>query len=137
MKSVATSVSKWVSGMNGAGAAYTAGVQAVSVPPVQKAAANQAGYISRVTERAPVWAANVAAVPLGTWQQAAITKGAPRLGSGASAAQAKFTTIMTSLLQFEANAVGQLPPRGPKGSNDQRMLQFSQIMKTYTKPVGA
>jgi hypothetical protein len=44
---------------------------------------------------------------------------------------------MTSLLQFEANAVQQLPPRGPKGSNDQRMLQFSQIMKTYTKPVGA
>jgi hypothetical protein len=131
------SAQKWATNLGAAVTAYTNGVNAVTVPPGQKAAAAQATYIARVTEKAPIWAANVAAVPLGTWQQAAITKGAPRLASGASAAQPKFTTFLTALMQFESNGLGQLPPRSPSGNNDARMIQWSNYMKTFKKPTGS
>jgi hypothetical protein len=128
---------KWASNLGAATAAYTAGVQGVTVAPGQKAAAAQASYIARVTEKAPVWAANVAAVGLGEWQTAAVQKGAPRLASGATAAQPKFTTFLQALLTYEANQLGSLPPRGPKGSNDQRMIAWSHAMQQFKKPVGS
>jgi hypothetical protein len=127
---------KWATAMSGAQAAYTAGVQAVTVPPGQKAAANVQNYIAGVQNKAQEWATNVAAVSLNEWQTQATQKGAPRLGSGATAAQPKFQTFMTALLQFEANALGTLPPRGPKGSNDQRMIAWSHAMQSFKKPAG-
>ena len=128
---------KWATAMSGAGTAYSAGVNAVTVAPGAKAAAAVNNYTAGVANNAQKWAQNVNAVTLNEWQTAATTKGAPRLASGAQAAQPKFTTFMTALLQFEANAINQLPPRGPKGTNDQRMLQWSQIMQTFKKPAGS
>ena len=138
MKTDATAIAqKWASNLGAATASYTAGINAVTVAPGQKAAAAQASYVARVTEKAPVWAANVAAVGLGEWQNAARTKGAPRLASGATAAQGKFGTFMQALLTFESGQLGSLPPRGPKGSNDQRMLAWSHAMQQFKKPVGS
>ena len=137
MKTNATAAAqKWASAMAGASASYTAGVQAVTVAPGQKAAASQANYLAGVQNKVGEWAANVAAVGLGEWQNAAVNKGAPRLGSGATAAQGKFTTFLQALLQYEQNQLGALPPRGPKGSNDQRMIAWSHAMQQFKKPAG-
>ena len=127
---------KWATNLGGATQAYTQGIQAVTVPPGQKAAANIQNYIQGVTNKAQEWATNVAAVSLNEWQTAAVNKGAPRLASGATAAQPKFQVFLQSLLQYEANLVGTLPARGPKGSNDQRMLAWSHGMQQFTKPAG-
>ena len=138
MKTNATAAAqKWATNLGGAVNAYTQGVQGVTVAPGQKAAAAQATYIARVTEKAPIWAANVAAVGLGEWQQAAVSKGAPRLASGAAAAQPKFTTFLNALMQYEANGLGSLPPRSASGNNDQRMLAWSNYMKNFKKPAGS
>ena len=127
---------KWATNLGGAVTAYTAGVQGVTVAPGQKAAAAQATYVARVTERAGVWANNTAAVSLTEWQQATVNKGAPRLATGATAAQTKFQTFMTALLQYESNGLGSLPPRGSLQQNQARMLAWSNYMAGFTKPAG-
>lgn len=137
MKTDATAAAqKWATAMGAAGPAYTAGVQRVTTAPGQAAARQQAVYIARVTERAPVWATNVAAVSLGAWQTAAVNKGATRLGSGATAAQPKFLAFMQALLSYEANGLTQLPARGDFGANQQRMINWSNYMHSFTKPTG-
>ena len=63
MKNNATAAAqKWASAMAGASASYTAGVQAVTVAPGQKAAAAQANYLAGVQNKVGEWATNVAAV---------------------------------------------------------------------------
>jgi len=127
---------KWATNLSGATQSYTAGVQSVTVAPGQKAAAQQAVYVQRVQERATVWATNVAAVSLQTWQNDTVTKGAPRLASGATAAQPKFQTFLTALLAYEANGLGSLPPRGNLAQNQARMMAWSNYMSNFTKPAG-
>lgn len=128
---------KWATNLGGATQAYTAGIQAVTVAPGQKAAAAQAQYIARVQERAPIWAQNVAAVGLQQWQQDTVQKGAPRLASGAQTAQPKFQTFLTALLTYEQNGLGTLPPRGTLAANQQRMIAWSNYMAAFKKPAGA
>ena len=127
---------KWATAMGQATPAYTAGVQSVTVAPGAKAAAQQAVYIARVTEKAPVWARNVAAVPLQTWINDTVTKGAPRLATGAAAAQPKVQAFMTALLPFEQNLLGTLPPRGNIAQNQARMNAWFTGMQSFTRPTG-
>ena len=131
-----TAAQKWATAMGAATPAYTAGVQAVTVAPGQKAAAQQAVYIARVTEKAPIWAQNVAAVPLQTWINDTVTKGAPRLATGAATAQPKVQAFMTALLPFEANLLGTLPPRGTIAQNQARMNAWFTGMQAFQKPAG-
>lgn len=138
MKTNAAAIAqKWATAMGGATQAYTTGVQAVTVPPGQKAAAAQATYVARVQEKAPIWAANVAAVSLQTWQQDTVNKGAPRLASGAQAAQTKFQTFMTALLQYESAGLGSLGARGTLAQNQARMITWSNYMANFKKPAGS
>jgi hypothetical protein len=127
---------KWANAMAQATPAYTAGVQAVTTAPGQLAAAQQATYIARVTEKAPIWAQNVAAVGLQSWMNSTVTKGAPRLASGAAAAQPKVTAFMTALLPFEQNLLGTLPPRGNTAQNQARMNAWFTGMQAFKKPAG-
>lgn len=132
----AAAAQKWATAMQGAGTAYTAGVNRVTTAPGQSAARQVQQYINQVAARAQVWAQNVAAVSLQEWQQAAINKGAPRLGTGAQAAQSKFQTFMQALLAYEANGLGSLPARGDFAANQQRMIAWSTYMHNFTKPAG-
>ena len=127
---------KWATAMGQATPAYTAGVQAVTVAPGQLAASQQAAYIARVTEKAPIWAQNVAAVPLQTWINDTVTKGAPRLATGAAAAQPKVQAFMQALLPFEANLLATLPPRGTTAQNQARMNAWFAGMQSFQKPPG-
>ena len=123
-----TAAQAWVTGMQSAGPKYIAGVDAVKVAPGQMAAA-----------AAPLWAANVAAaqskfatnsakVSLPAWQAAAANTGAPRLGTGATAAQPKFTAFMTAFLPALTNIVNGLPARGSYEANKQRFIAYSDAL---------
>src|SRR5487761_732602 len=72
------------------------------------------------------WAARTAAVPLSTWQQDTISKGIPRIATGAQAAVPKFTAVMTSLLPYITSQVNALPARGTLDQNIARMTAFVQ-----------
>ena len=112
----------WVTGMTGASAKYTAGVQSVRVAPGQAAAAASQLWATNVANARQKFASNVAKVSLSAWQEAAATKGAPRLASGAQAAQAKYLAFQSNFLPKLASIVGSLPARG---TFDQNMARFA------------
>ncbi len=102
----------WANNLGAATTKITQGVNAVTVAPGQAAARQKATYIANVTARADTWAANTAAVTLPSWQSATLTKGIPRIATGAQAAQPKMVTVLNKLLPAISQAVAQLPPRG-------------------------
>lgn len=83
------STDRWLRRMQASGQDYIEGIQSVTVAPGQAAAANHAGYTNGVAANVQKWRNNVAAVTREEWVQAAVTKGAPRLASGAAAAVPK------------------------------------------------
>lgn len=128
LKSAAQATSNWVASMQNVTQKVTQGVQAVTQAPGIAAAAQQSAYLAGVQQSAGKWATNVAAVPLASWQQSMVSKGAPRMASGATAAQGKMQSAMTRVMGMIQNAISGLPARGPRGSNQGRMTQFSDAM---------
>lgn len=118
----------WASRLGGATQAYTDGVNGVKVAPGQLAAAASDRYMAGVQAGLPRFKANSAAVTLPQWQQAAISKGANRLGSGATAAQPKMEQVFAKLFPAIRNAVGALPQRGDINQNIERSRQFALAM---------
>lgn len=118
----------WVTGMSGATTKYTNGVNAVKVAPGQLASAKASFWSSQVANAQQKFATNVAKVTLSQWQQSAVTKGAPRLASGAQAAQPKFAAFMTSFLPTLTNIVQGLPAGGTFEQNMQRSMAYAQAL---------
>ena len=118
----------WVTGMQGAGTKYTAGVNAVKVAPGQIAAARADLWAQQVANAKSKFAANVAKVSLSQWQEAAATKGAARLGTGASAAQPKFAAFMSNFIPKLSTIVAGLPQRGTYEQNKQRFLAYADAL---------
>lgn len=116
---------QWASRLGAATQAYTDGVNGVTIPPGQAAAAAGDRWLANTTAALPRFKANSAAVQLPTWQQAAISKGAPRLASGASAAQSKMEQVFAKLFPAINSAVKSLPPRGTIDQNVERSRQFA------------
>lgn len=118
----------WANNLAGAQARMQAGAQAVTTPPGQAAAAQQAVWLANVTASANRWAANVAAVTTQQWQTAYITKGLPRVASGAQAAQANFATVLGRIIAAEKTIVPGLPARGNIDANIARSAAFARAM---------
>jgi hypothetical protein len=124
----ADAASAWVTGMSGATTKYTAGINAVKVSPGQLAAAASQRWAQNVAAAQPKFAANVAKVTLPAWQAAAINKGAPRLASGAQAAQPKFQAFMQSFIPQLTNVVNGLPAGGTFEANMQRSMAYASAL---------
>lgn len=122
----------WAQGLAGATTKITAGVNAVTVAPGQAAARQKAAYVNGVNAQQDKWATKVAAVTVQSWQQSTVTKGIPRIATGAAAAQPKFATFMGQLLPYIQRQVQSLPPRGNLQQNIARMTQFVQGMSQFS-----
>lgn len=131
-KDPAASAQKWANNLGAAGPAIAAGVQGVTVAPGQAAARQKDAYVQNVQAAAGKWATNVAAVPLGDWQNAMLNKGVPRIQSGATAAQPKFQNFLTALMPAIESARAGLPPRGNLQQNMARMNQFVTAMSKFS-----
>lgn len=118
----------WATRLAGATQAYTDGVNSVTIAPGQLAAAAKDRWLANTTSAANRYAANSAAVGLPAWQQQAITKGAPRLASGASAAQSKVEATFAKLFPAIQQAVNSLPARGTIDQNIERSAAFARAM---------
>lgn len=132
-QSPAEIAARWKSGLSAAGARMTSGVQSVSVAPGQVAARNKAGYVQGVMDSQDKWATNVARVSLSEWQQAMITKGVPRLATGAAAAESDFADFMTKLLPFQQSLVNTLPARGGLEQNIARSAAYIRGMAGFSR----
>ena len=120
----------WASRLGAATQAYTDGVNGVTVAPGQLAAAAKNLWLQNTQAAVNRFAANSAAVQLPAWQQAAISKGAPRLGTGATAAQPKMEQVFAKLFPAIRSAVGALPGRGTIDQNIERSRQFALKMNS-------
>jgi len=118
----------WVTGMQGAGTKYTAGVNAVKIAPGQIAASRADLWAQQVANAKSKFASNVAKVSLAQWQEAAANKGAQRLGSGATAAQPKFAAFMSNFLPKLSTIVSGLPQGGTYEQNKQRFLAYADAL---------
>lgn len=118
----------WANNLAGAQARMQAGAQAVTTSPGQAAAAQQATWLANVTASANRWAQNVAAVTTQQWQQAYITKGLPRVATGAQAAQATFAQTLGRIIATEKTIVAGLPARGNLDQNIARSAAFARAM---------
>lgn len=121
----ATAAQNWQTGFSGAGAAYEAGIDAVTVSPGQLAANQKNAYVAGVQNNANIWAAKVAAVDLQSWKNAAKTTGSQRLQTGAQKGAPKMQAFMQTFLPDLTNIVNGLPARGDFGANMQRFTQFA------------
>lgn len=135
MQDAQTIAANWSNALQNAGPKIQAGIQAVTVAPGEKAAAQVQAYVNGVNASQAKWQKNVRAVSLSSWQNAAITKGLPRIGPGAVAAQPKFAEFMTQLLPAIQASVNSLPPRGGLDANITRMTTHVRTMAkfSYTK----
>lgn len=124
---------RWAQNLGAAQTRYTAGVQAVTTSPGVSAAQAADRYLSGVQQSIQKFVANSQAVTLQSWQQASVNKGAPRLASGATAAQQKMQGVFTSLFPFIAQVQGSLPPRGDLEQNIARSAAFQRGMARYVR----
>lgn len=122
--SATDAANNWVTGMGSASTKYIAGVQAVKVAPGTLAAAAAPLWAANVAAAQPKFARNVAAVGLSAWQNAAQVKGAPRLATGATAAQPKMAAFMTAFIPALSNVVNGLPARGTYEQNVNRLTNY-------------
>lgn len=123
---------KWVTNLSAATQAITDGVNSVTTAPGQAAARQKAVYVNNVQASANKWATRVAAVTLPDWQQSMITKGIPRVASGAQSAQPKMQAFMSKLLPYVSAGVGSLPARGDINANIARMTAWVQYMAKFS-----
>lgn len=124
---------KWANNLGAASQAYTAGVQAVQQAPGQAAANAADRWLANTQAAMPKYKTNSAAVSLGDWQNATVTKGAPRLASGATAAQPKMANVLTQLFPYIEQVRGTLPPRGDIEANINRAAQFARGMAKFQR----
>lgn len=125
---------RWAQGLAGAGTRITAGVQGVTTAPGQAAARQAQVWVANTQAAANKWAANTGAVTLADWQNAMTTKGIPRIGAGAQAAQGKFAQFMSTLLPNIAAVNQSLPARGNIDANIARAAAFARgLHQRYAK----
>lgn len=131
MPTAAEAAQRWVQNTSAATQRYTDGVKAVTVSPGQAAARQADLWLRQVTAAKAKFAAHSARVGLADWQNAAVTKGAPRLASGVQAASGNYEQALSKLLPYIGSAVQGLPARGDLEANITRMNSFVRKMAQY------
>lgn len=124
---------KWANNLAAATTEIQNGVQAVTVAPGQAAARQKSAYVANVQAKADKWATNTAAVTLSDWQSAMVTKGLPRVATGATAAQPKMSSVMQQLIPYIQNAQRALPARGTLQQNIARATAMITAMSNFQK----
>ena len=123
-----TLAANWAKNLSGATDRIKAGVQAVTTPPGQAAAAAADRWLANVTNSQALFRKNVAAVSLSDWQDAFVNKGLTRIAGGAQAAVPKFATTLGKIIQTQKSIVSSLPARGDVEANIARSAAFIRAM---------
>ena len=126
MKSPSDVAKKWSKNLSASTESIRQGVQATTSNPAEKAIAAQDRYVAGVQRAVSNgdYRRGLQKVTLQSWQEAMITKGLPRVASGATAAVPKMQQFMESWLPYQEQLKTKLQslPRGDLQQNIQRML---------------
>ena len=131
MPSATDAAQRWAQNFGASGTRWAAGVQGVTVAPGQLAARAKQLWATNTAAAVDRFAANSAKVTREQWIEQTVTKGQPRLASGAQAAQPKVEAVFAKLFPFIQNAVNGLPPRGDIEANINRAAMFARAMHGY------
>lgn len=126
-----TAAKNWASGMQAAGQAYRDGIDAVQENPLDKAADATEAYLAGVQAGNAKRVMKLRAYGMEKWKQAAKDKGAPRLGTGATASQGRYQQVMVRVLQHQQQVLDTLPKRGTFEQNLQRMDAYARGMRSF------
>lgn len=132
-KDPATVAQRWAQNLGAAGAKVQEGVNSVRTAPGAAAARQVNVWSQNTAAAAQKYARNVAAVSLSSWQEQTITKGIPRLATGATAAQPKMQEFLGKLLPYVDSARSSLPARGSYEQNKARLVAFLDKMHQFSK----
>lgn len=123
--SAADVAAKWSRNLLANKSSITAGINAVTESPTEKAAKAQQAYADGCAEAASSgrFAAGCRAVSLEDWRSAAINKGLRNLDTGVKAAEPKMTKFMEQYLPFVQQTSAQIQ-RMPKGSRSDAMARI-------------
>lgn len=129
--SPADAAQRWVTNLGAAQTKWQAGVEAVAVSPTQLAARAAPLWARNVAAAQQKFATNSARVTREEWITATVTKGGPRLSTGAAASQDKMANVFTKLFPYINQVVSGLPARGDLEQNITRMGQFARGMAKF------
>lgn len=128
MLSAADALKKWQQGMQQAGANYKTGVQSFQGSPGALAADAKDAYVAGVNASADMWATALRNTPPEFWKQRCADVGAQRLQEAGTKSAGRMGAFLNKFLPFVQNAKGQLPKRGPRGSNNGRSAMMADIL---------
>lgn len=137
-KSASQARENWQSGLANAGPRIEQGVRAVTTAPGQKAAQKKDKYLAGVNASANLWAQRVAAVDLGSWQNATIA-GAARVAEGAQAKGAKYENALTPVLAHMDSVLATVDSM-PDNTLEQRIAKsaaYARGMAQYKQRAGS
>lgn len=123
--------SQWAQRLGQSGTKIKAGVQSVTTSPGALAARQKDVWAANVAASKDKWASKLSQLSTAQWQTDMITKGIPRIATGAQAAEGKFASFMTGFLPFVESARNSLAPRGNLEQNIARMTDFVRKMSTF------
>lgn len=128
MASSASIAQKWVERTSAATQAYKDGIQRTDGNPMEKAAANAAGYLAGVQAAVSTgkWQRGLARVSREAWMAAAINLGANRIGPGVTQAKPKMQSFLDAFLPVLANNVAQVRAM-PNNSYEARKARMNQM----------
>ena len=120
----------WGTGLNGAAAKIKRGVSAVNVAPGQAAAAKEQKMLNNTVAalNSGKWSRNVAAVSLGSWQDAMTNKGLANISAGVQQAQKTKQAAITKMLAETDAAVAQVANM-PTDTMEQRIAKANAYMR--------
>ena len=126
---------KWASRLSGATAEIQAGVQNVTEAPGIAAARQQALWLQRITASAPKWARRVSSVSREDWINSMVTKGIPRIATGAQAAIPKMTSFLNDFLPYVDQGVAKVKamPKGDVEAGIQRAAAMIRHNAQYQR----
>ena len=123
----------WQRGLANSGEKIKAGVMGVTEAPSQRAIRAIDRQVAGVQRAAAdgTTAAGLQRVSLSDWQNSFVTKGLPRIATGATAAQPKFADFMTKFMPAVEAAKASLPPRGDLEQNLQRATSMARALHNF------
>lgn len=121
----------WSQRMGASVTRIKAGVEAVKNAPGAAAAAASNVWLQNTQASVTKYKRNTAAVTLQSWQQSFVTKGLPRIATGASAAQPKVAAFMSQWVPFLQRTVPNLPARGTFEQNLARSQAMIKAAHTF------
>ena len=129
-KTPAQIAQKWARDLAASTETIRTGVEAVTESPTSKAAARSDAYLRGVQQAVADGKGQngLNRVSLQHWKDDMLTKGLPRIASGASQAEPKFQAFMAEFMPHIEQGLRQLQsmPRGDLNQNIQRMVAMVQ-----------